>query len=159
MKTNSYRYAALSEDSYNSLAAFASTIPAQVTLFPALHIIVVADDGVAEVVIGKFIDDNALDFQISPIEIDADNLMATVECEATDPYTLREIISYMKSERASMMQAHEAVVADFKLQRDMAKSRCDRYSRWFNEASARNDRVKAQVEAIAVLLNSIYPKE
>ena len=43
MKTNSYRYAALSEDSYNSLAAFASTIPAQVTLFPALHIIVVAN--------------------------------------------------------------------------------------------------------------------
>lgn len=157
MKTNSYRYAALSEDSYDSLAAFASTIPAQVTLFPALHIIVVANDGVAEV--GKFIDDNALDFQIGPIEIDADNLMATVECEATDPYTLREIISYMKSERASMMQAHEAVVADFKRQRDMAKSRCDRYSRWFNEASARNDRVKAQVEAIAVLLNSIYPKE
>ncbi len=157
MKTNSYRYAALSEDSYNSLAAFASTIPAQVTLFPALHIIVVANDGVAEV--GKFIDDNALDFQIGPIELDADNLMATVECEATDPYTLREIISYMKSERASMKQAHEAVEADFKRQRDMAKSRCDRYSRWFNEASARNDRVKAQVEAIAVLLNSIYPKE
>lgn len=157
MKTNSYRYAALSEDSYNSLAAFASTIPAQVTLFPALHIIVVANDGVVE--IGKFIDDNALDFQIGPIEIDADNLMATVECEATDPYTLREIISYMKSERASMKQAHEAVEADFKRQRDMAKSRCDRYSRWFNEASARNDRVKAQVEAIAVLLNSIYPKE
>lgn len=157
MKTNSYRYAALSEDSYNSLAAFASTIPAQVTLFPALHIIVVANDGVAEV--GKFIDDNALDFQIGPIEIDADNLMATVECEATDPYTLREIISYMKSERASMKQAHEAVEADFKRQRDMAKSRCDRYSRWFNEASARNDRVKAQVEAIAALISSIYPKE
>jgi hypothetical protein len=157
MKTNSYRYAALSEDSYNSLAAFASTIPAQVTLFPALHIIVVANDGVVE--IGKFIDDNALDFQIGPIEIDADNLMATVECEATDPYTLREIISYMKSERASMKQAHEAVEADFKRQRDMAKSRCDRYSRWFNEASARNDRVKAQVEAIAALISSIYPKE
>ena len=157
MKTNSYRYAALSEDSYNSLAAFASTIPAQVTLFPALHIIVVAKDGVVE--IGKFIDDNALDFQIGPIEIDADNLMATVECEATDPYTLREIISYMKSERASMKQAHEAVEADFKRQRDMAKSRCDRYSRWFNEASARNDRVKAQVEAIAALISSIYPKE
>ena len=157
MKTNSYRYAALSEDSYNSLAAFASTIPAQVTLFPALHIIVVANDGVVE--IGKFIDDNALDFQIGPIEIDADNFMATVECEATDPYTLREIISYMKSERASMKQAHEAVEADFKRQRDMAKSRCDRYSRWFNEASARNDRVKAQVEAIAALISSIYPKE
>lgn len=157
MKTNSYRYAALSEDSYNSLAAFASTIPAQVTLFPALHIIVVANDGVAEV--GKFIDDNALDFQIGPIEIDADNLMATLECEATDPYTLREIISYMKSERASMMQAHEAVVADLKHQRAVAESRRTRYSRWFNEASARNDRVKAQVDAIAVLLNSIYPKE
>lgn len=157
MKTNSYRYAALSEDSYNSLAAFASTIPAQVTLFPALHIIVVANDGVAEV--GKFIDDNALDFQIGPIELDADNLMATVECEATDPYTLREIISYMKSERASMMQAHEAVVADLKHQRVVAERRRVRYSRWFDEASARNDRVKAQVEAIAVLINSIYPKE
>lgn len=156
MKTNSYRYAALSEDSYDSLAAFASTIPAQVTLFPALHIIVVADDGVAEV--GKFINDNALDFQISPIELDEDNLMATVECEATDPYTLREIISCMKAERASMMQAHEAVVADLKRQRDVAKSRCDRYSRWWSEASARNGRVKAQVEAIAALINSIYPK-
>lgn len=157
MKTNSYRYAALSEDSYNSLAAFASTIPAQVTLFPALHIIVVADDGVAEV--GKFIDDNALDFRISPIELDEDNLTEVVECEATDPYTLREIISHMKAERASMMQAHEAVVADIKRQRDMAKSRCDRYSRWWGEASARNGRVKAQVEAIAALISSIYPKE
>lgn len=156
MKT-SYRYAALSDDSYDSLAAFASTIPAQVTLFPALHIIVVANDGVTEV--GKFIDDNALDVHIEPIELDEDNLNKVVECEATDPYTLREIISYMKAERASMMQAHEAVEADFKRQRDMAKSRCDRYSRWFNEASARNDRVKAQVEAIAALISSIYPKE
>lgn len=155
MKT-SYRYAALSEESYNSLAAFVSTIPAQVTLFPALHIIVVANDGVTEV--GKFIDDNALDVHIEPIELDEDNLNKVVECEATDPYTLREIISYMKAERASMMQAHDMVVAELKQQKAEADERRERYSQWWDEATAHNDRVKAQVEAIAVLINSIYPK-
>lgn len=157
MKNNSYRYAALSEESYDSLAAFASTISAQVTLFPALHIIVVANDGVAEV--GKFIDDYALDFHIEPIEIDEDNLMEVVECEATDSYTLREIISCMKAEREAMMQSHEAVVAELKQQKAEADKRRERYSQWLSKASAQNDRVKAQVEAIAVLINSIYQKE
>lgn len=34
----------------------------------------------------------------------------------------------------------------------------DMYQKWFREASNKNDRVKSQVKAIAVLINSIFPE-
>ena len=56
--TTPYQYKAMTEESYNSLAAYASTIPATVTLHPGFLTIVISEDAAKEVC--EFIEDNDL---------------------------------------------------------------------------------------------------
>lgn len=138
-----YQYKALNEDSYNSLAAYASTIPATVTLHPGLLTIVISENATKEV--GKFIDDNGLDFHINQIEVDDD--------------TLRKIIYRMIGEKQSMIEAHESVLESITKQCDSAKKDRDMYQKWYYETTEKTDRVKSQIQAIAVLVNSIFPEK
>lgn len=152
-----YQYKALNEDSYNSLAAYASTIPATVTLHPGLLTIVISENATKEV--GKFIDDNGLDFHINQIEVDDDNLRDVIDSETTDADTLRKIIYRMMGEKQSMIEAHESVLESITKQCDSAKQDRDMYQKWYHETAQGADRVKSQVQAIAVLVNSIFPEK
>lgn len=152
-----YQYKALNEDSYNSLAAYATTIPATVTLHPSLHTIVISENAAKEV--GQFIDENGLDFHINQIEVDDDNLRDVIDCATTDADTLRKIIYRVLEERRAMAEANKSVLDDIAKQCDSAKKDRDMYQRWYHETSEKADRVKSQVNAIAVLIDSIFPKE
>jgi len=152
-----YQYKALNEDSYNSLAAYASTIPATVTLHPGLLTIVISENATKEV--GKFIDDNGLDFHINQIEVDDDNLRDVIDSETTDADTLRKIIYRMIGEKQSMIEAHESVLESITKQCDSAKKDRDMYQKWYHETTEKTDRVKSQIQAIAVLVNSIFPEK
>lgn len=152
-----YQYKALNEDSYNSLAAYASTIPATVTLHPGLLTIVISENATKEV--GKFIDDNGLDFHINQIEVDDDNLRDVIDSETTDADTLRKIIYRMMGEKQSMIEAHESVLESITKQCDSAKKDRDMYQKWYYENTEKTDRVKSQIQAIAVLVNSIFPEK
>lgn len=155
--TTSNQYKALNEASYNSLAAYASTIPATVTLHPGLLTIVVSENAAKE--IGEFIDDNGLDFHINPIEVDDDNLRDVIDSETTDADTLRKIIYRMMEEKRAMAETHKSVLEDITKQRDSAKENRDMYQKWYYETKQGADRVKSQVKAIAVLVNSIFPED
>lgn len=149
-----YQYKALNEDSYNSLAAYASTIPATVTLHPGLLTIVIPEAAAKEV--GQFIDDNGLDFHINQIEADDDNLRDVIDSETTDAGTLRNIIYRMMEEKRAMAESHRSVLDDITKQYESAKESSDMYQRWYSDAQDKADRVKSQVQAIAVLVNSIF---
>lgn len=155
--TTSYQYKAVNEASYNSLAAYASTIPATVTLHPGLLTIVISENANKEV--GEFIDDNGLDFHINPIEVDDDNLRDVIDSETTDADTLRKIIYRMMEEKRAMAETHKSVLEDITKQRDSAKENRDMYQKWYYETKQGADRVKSQVKAIAVLVNSIFPED
>lgn len=155
--TTSYRYKALNENSYDSLAAYATTIPATVTLHPGFLTIVVSEDAAMEV--GKFIDDNGLDFHIDHIEVDDDNLRDVIDCETTDANTLRKIIYELLEEKRALAETHKSVLDDITKQRDSAKENRDMYQKWYYETKQGADRVKSQVKAIAVLINSIFPED
>ena len=100
-QNTAYQYKALNEDSYNSLAAFAVSTPATVTLHPGLLTIVITGDDANEV--GKFIDREGLDFHINPIEFHDETLGAVIDCETTDAGTLRKIIYRMMGERSALL--------------------------------------------------------
>lgn len=155
--TTSYQYKAINEASYNSLAAYASTIPATVTLHPGLLTIVISENATKEV--GKFIDDNGLDFHINQIEVDDDNLRDVIDSETTDADTLRKIIYRMIGEKQSMIEAHESVLDSITKQCDSAKKDRDMYQKWYYETTEKTNRVKSQIQAIAVLVNSIFPEK
>ncbi len=155
--TTSNQYKALNEASYNSLAAYASTIPATVTLHPGFLTIVISEDATKEV--GEFIDDNGLDFRISQIEVDDDNLRDVIDSETTDANTLRKIIYQLLEEKRAMAETHKSVLDDITKQCDSAKENRDMYQKWYYETKHGADRVKSQVKAIAVLVNSIFPED
>lgn len=155
--TTSNQYKALNEASYNSLAAYASTIPATVTLHPGFLTIVISEDATKEV--GEFIDDNGLDFRISQIEVDDDNLRDVIDSETTDANTLRKIIYRMMEEKRAMAETHKSVLDDITKQCDSAKKDRDLFQKWYHESAQGADRVKSQVKAIAVLVNSIFPED
>lgn len=155
--TTSNQYKALNEASYNSLAAYASTIPATVTLHPGFLTIVISEDATKEV--GEFIDDNGLDFRISQIEVDDDNIRDVIDSETTDSNTLRKIIYQLLDEKRAMAETHKSVLDDITKQCDSAKENRDMYQKWYYETKQGADRVKSQVKAIAVLVNSIFPED
>ncbi len=155
--TTSNQYKALNEASYNSLAAYASTIPATVTLHPGLLTIVISEDATKE--IGQFIDDNGLDFHINPIEVHDENLGDVIDNATTDANTLRKIIYQLLEEKRAMAETHKSVLDDITKQCDSAKENRDMYQKWYYETKQGADRVKSQVKAIAVLVNSIFPED
>lgn len=156
-QNTAYQYKALNEDSYNSLAAFAVSTPATVTLHPGLLTIVITGDDANEV--GKFIDSEGLDFHINPIEFHDETLGAVIDCETTDANTLRKIIYQLLEEKRAMAETHKSVLDDITKQCDSAKKDRDLFQKWYHESAQGADRVKSQVKAIAVLVNSIFPED
>lgn len=153
----SIRYQALNEDSYNSLAAYAITTPATVSLFPELHIIVISESASKE--IGEFIDNEGLSFHINPIEVSDENFGAVIDNPTTDSATLRNILYRILQDKSKMASAHQDALAEITKQKEATAKDLDMYKKWYYESYGRESRIKEQVNAIAVLMNSIFPKE
>lgn len=151
-----YRYEAKNCGSYNELAAYAINLVANVSLFPEHQTIVI--DGKMAKDVGEFIDKQGLDFFIAPIEVDDDNIDSVVNSATTDSDSLRKIIKRIKERKADQEKYFKNIIGNISDERDKIKKDSDLYSKFWSEADARNDRVKEQVKAIAVLINSIFPK-
>ena len=153
----SYRYEAKNDGSYNELAAYATLLRGNVSLFPEINTIVV--DGRFANDVGKFIDKEGLDFYISPIEIEDDELFNLLNTGAIDTETLREVtrriieLSQQATEKKDNIIA-EITAADENLRKDR-----DFYRELYLKYANRNDRIKKQVQALAVLVDSIFPKD
>ena len=153
-----FKFTASDDTSYNSIAACAVTIDATVTLHPDLLTVVVSSEGVGEM--GQWIEDNNIaDVKVSQIEVNDDNLNEVIESKTTDAGTLRKIIYRMMEEKRAMAETHKSVLDDITKQRDSAKENRDMYRKWYYETKQGADRVKSQVRAIAVLVNSIFPED
>lgn len=150
------QYKALDNESYNALAAHAVNFPATVTLHPKLSTIVVCGDWHQK--IRDLIHSESLSFQVEPIEFNDDSLEKLIDSDTTDAGTLREIIFRLINEKADAEDSYQKLINDITAQRDEARKGRDEYSKWWHEANFKNDRVKDQVKAIAVMINSIFPE-
>lgn len=149
-QTTPYRYEAKNDGSYNELAAYATQLMGNVSLFPELSTIVI--DGRFANDVGKFIDNEGLDIFISPIEVDDNNIYDLINTAAVDANTLRKIIYRVMEEKRAMAEVHKSALDDITREYDAAK-------KIINETSKKADRVKSQVKAIAVLMDAIFSKE
>lgn len=156
-QTTPYRYEAKNDGSYNELAAYAIQLMGNVSLFPELSTIVI--DGRFANDVGKFIDKEGLDIFISPIEVDDDNILDLINTATVDADTLRKIIYRVMEEKKAMAEAHKSILDDITKECDSAKKNRDMYQQRYYETFDKADRVKSQVKAIAVLMDSIFPKE
>lgn len=164
----SYRYKAINTTSYNSLAAYIATVPptaaVTATLHPALSTIVVSGNFVADV--NRFIDEENLEFHINPIAIHDENLGEVIDNEITDAATLRKIIYSMMEKKRQSDEMHDNIVKS--LSDDLEKNEAelleaqrlrDSYREQWARCRAELTRVRKQVEAIAVMQQSIFPKK
>ncbi len=164
----SYRYKAINTTSYNSLAAYIATVPptaaVTATLHPALSTIVVSGNFVADV--NRFIDEENLEFHINPIAIHDENLGEVIDNEITDAATLRKIIYSMMEKKRQSDEMHDNIVKS--LSDDLEKTEAelleaqrlrDSYREQWARCRAELTRVRKQVEAIAVMQQSIFPKK
>lgn len=164
----SYRYKAINTTSYNSLAAYIATVPptasVTATLHPALSTIVVSGNFVADV--NRFIDEENLEFHINPIAVHAENLGEVIDNETTDAATLRKIIYSMMEKKRQSDEQHEEEAKSphsdlFKCEADLLEAQRlrDSYREQWARCRAELTRVRKQVEAIAVMQQSIFPKK
>lgn len=164
----SYRYKAINTTSYNSLAAYIATVPptasVTATLHPGLSTIVVSGNFVADV--NRFIDEENLEFHINPIAIHDENLGEVIDNEITDAATLRKIIYSMMEKKRQSDEMHDNIVKS--LSDDLEKTEAelleaqrlrDSYREQWARCRAELTRVRKQVEAIAVMQQSIFPKK
>lgn len=145
-QTASLHYKALDTTSYNSLAAYVVTLGVTVTLFPDYSTIVM-DKADAETV-EQFINAKGLKFDIKPFAIHDENLGEVIDNPTTDAETMR-LIAYRLLGRTKAMTD--------KLKD--AESGKEQYCRFWDSARKENNRIKAQVENIAQLMLSIFPKD
>lgn len=156
-QTTPYRYEAKNDGSYNELAAYATRLMGNVSLFPELRTIVI--DGRFAKDVSKFIDKEGLDVFISAIEIDDENLAALIHTEAIDTATLRSIIDRLVEQSNSMAEKHNSIMADIIAADETVKKDRDYYRDLYLKYSNKNDRIKEQIRAIGTLVDSIFPKE
>lgn len=148
-----YKYVANNKDSYNSLAAYAVTLPVTVTLFPQYNTIAISEDAANEV--GKFIDGEALDFTIKVAQTEVDDTEDLLDDPTTDSSILREIAESFQADKTALSVQTKQFQADL----DKVTETKNNYYRYWTDADKKYDRIKGQVEAIAVLVSSIFPKD
>lgn len=152
-----YRYEAKNDGSYNELAAYAALLMGNVSLFPELRVIVI--DGRFANDVGKFIDNEGLDFYIAPIEVDDDNLLNLINTAAVDVETLRKIAYRLIEQTNSMAENHNNIIAEITAADENVKKDRDYYRELYLKYANKSNRIKEQIRAIGTLVDSIFPKE
>lgn len=158
METNtSYRYESKNDGSYNELAAYAVGLMGNVSLFPELGVIVI--DGRFADGVGAFIDNNGLDFHISPIEIEDDNLINLVNTEAIDTETLRRVTCRIIELSHSAAEKKDKIISEMAASNEAVKSDLNHYRELYLKYADTNCRIYEQIRAIGTLVDSIFPKK
>lgn len=150
-----YRYKAINTDSFQSLAnLIAPCMDVQATFFPLNKTIVISFQGedASEIKwVADHIDDNALDFQITPVDIDGFETSDLLS-QDLNPASLRDII------------AREAQCYEDKI--DLYATRCDAvekeletirqekadYYNYWMEAVNKKDALRKQIKAVVTLM-------
>lgn len=163
-KTTSYQYKANNEASYNSLAAYAVTVPATVTYFPVIKTIVVSGDDNKE--IGRFIDAEGLDFEISPISVEEEEVEKLLEDAAMDAPSLRKVIDLLLAEKQATAARHESEVTGLNVEIEglkadnetLTKSR-DTFKTWYYEKLDEVVDLKKRIETVSSMMDLLFPKD
>ena len=153
-----YKYKATSDETYYSLAAYAVTLSVPVSLFPQHKTIAVTDEAINE--IDSFIEKNCPDIIISSSQIEVDDINELLADPTSDTSILRDI--------AKSFQTDLKAYADFynnnleksaNLEKELEKTTRDKdaYYRYWKVAEKKCDRVYSQIEAISILMRSIFP--
>ena len=150
MTTNSIQYIANDKGSYTSLANFAVTLGTDVTLFPDYNTIVLSEASANDA--GAYIDKEGLNFHIEPIDADDIDPEMLVSFRTADAATLRRLAERLIDQKAAV----DEELANVRESLTTARNDVETYSKWYREELATNDRVKAQIQAIAVLYQSIF---
>lgn len=150
MTTNSIQYIANDKGSYTSLANFAVTLGTDVTLFPDYNTIVLSEASANDA--GAYIDKEGLNFHIEPIDADDADPEMLVSFRTADAATLRGLAERLIDQKAAV----DEELANVRESLTLARNDVETYSKWYREELATNDRVKAQIQAIAVLYQSIF---
>lgn len=150
MTTNSIQYIANDKGSYTSLANFAVTLGTDVTLFPDYNTIVLSEASANDA--GAYIDKEGLNFHIEPIDADDADPEMLVSFRTADAATLRGLAERLIGQKSAV----DEELANVRESLTMARNDVETYSKWYREELATNDRVKAQIQAIAVLYQSIF---
>lgn len=150
MTTNSIQYIANDKGSYTSLANFAVTLGTDVTLFPDYNTIVLSEASANDA--GAYIDKEGLNFHIEPIDADDADPEMLVSFRTADAATLRGLAERLIGQKAAV----DEELAQVRESLTEARNDVETYSKWYREELATNDRVKAQIQAIAVLYQSIF---
>lgn len=150
MTTNSIQYIANDKGSYTSLANFAVTLGTDVTLFPDYNTIVLSEASANDA--GAYIDKEGLNFHIEPIDADDADPEMLVSFRTADAATLRRLAERLIDQKAAV----DEELANVRESLTNARNDVETYSKWYREELATNDRVKAQIQAIAVLYQSIF---
>lgn len=150
MTINSIQYIANDKGSYTSLANFAVTLGTDVTLFPDYNTIVLSEASANDA--GAYIDKEGLNFHIEPIDADDADPEMLVSFRTADAATLRRLAERLIDQKAAV----DEELANVRESLTKARNDVETYSKWYREELATNDRVKAQIQAIAVLYQSIF---
>nr|DAN03806.1 MAG TPA: Protein of unknown function (DUF3801) [Caudoviricetes sp.] len=150
MTTNSIQYIANDKGSYTSLANFAVTLGTDVTLFPDYNTIVLSEASANDA--GAYIDKEGLNFHIEPIDADDADPEMLVSFRTADAATLRRLAERLIDQKAAV----DEELANVRESLTKARNDVEMYSKWYRDELATNDRVKSQIQAIAVLYQSIF---
>lgn len=150
MTTNSIQYIANDKGSYTSLANFAVTLGTDVTLFPDYNTIVLSEASANDA--GAYIDKEGLNFHIEPIDADDADPEMLVSFRTADAATLRGLAERLIGQKAAV----DEELAQVRESLTKARKLVEMYSKWYRDELATNDRVKSQIQAIAVLYQSIF---
>ena len=160
MSTTIIKYKAPSDKAYISLAAYAVTLDVPVSLFPQHNTITVPKQAADE--IGKFIDKECLDIIISLSQIDVDDINELLADPTSDTSILRDIAESFQAElKASAELYKKNLEKGTNLEKDLEKATMDKdtYYKYWLAAEKKCDRIHSQIDAISVLLKSIFPKK
>lgn len=150
MTTNSIQYIANDKGSYTSLANFAVALGTDVTLFPDYNTIVLTEASANDA--GAYIDKEGLNFHIEPIDADDADPEMLVSFRTADAATLRRLAERLIGQKAAV----DEELAQVRESLTKARNDVEMYSKWYRDELATNDRVKSQIQAIAVLYQSIF---
>lgn len=150
MTTNSIQYIANDKGSYTSLANFAVTLGTDVTLFPDYNTIVISEASANDA--GAYIDKEGLNFHIEPVDADDIDPEMLVSFRTADAATLRGLAERLIGQKAAV----DEELAQVRESLTKARNDVEMYSKWYRDELATNDRVKSQIQAIAVLYQSIF---
>lgn len=155
-------FKALDFPDYKSLAEYLITSRVDMyTCHVAECVIVVTASEDDMCLIESFISDKALDFVEQSIIADED---AVVENPFASTDSLRRVINQLIQKQTVANEEHTKAVLDFETQLEQKQKIVEMKERDTNrvrdlwmEEMAKTDRVKRQVEAISVMLSSIFP--